>query len=361
MEKTNSINLVQYFWFFVQTQIGISIMTLPYNIYHSAKTDGWISIILSGVVVQILIVIFWYLSSRFPNQTFFGMLESLLGKTFGKILSILYIVYFLFIATIVLLVFNFLIHVWVLNKTPDIVAIPLFVIASLYLLCSDLRIIGRFMAIAGPIILLAPICATYAFFDSEPLYLLPILDSDWLGIGKGIWVSSMSMQGFLIISIVYPFIKGTKKEIFLASTYANIMVTAIYTFIVIASFVYFSPGQFRILPEPLLYMIKTISLVLIERIDLVFLAFWSVVVLATIVSYLYMASIGMTTVFNQPKRLWFSLLSGVIISVLALIPQNILTVRRILGYIEYIGIAFIVIIPILLLTFSLLFKRSDTS
>ncbi|WP_185971069.1 GerAB/ArcD/ProY family transporter [Alkalicoccobacillus porphyridii] len=353
----SSVNLVQFFWFYVQTQIGISIMTLPYNIYHDAKTDGWISIIIAGMVTQILILLIWSLSIRFPNQNLYELFEKLVGKVLGKFISVLYIVYFLIIAAFVLLVFNFLISVWVLSKTPDIIKIPLFVIACLYLLNSHVQIISRFMVIVGPIVLLTPICATYAFFDSEPLYLLPILTSSWFEIGKGVMSASFSMQGFLIVAILHPVVKGSNKEKLLAASYANILVTAIYTFTIIASFIYFSPGQFEILPEPLLYMIKTISLVLIERIDLIFLALWSVVVLATIVSYLYMASIGMATVFNQKKRLLFSSISSLIITILALIPQNVLTLRHFSTFINYVGSFFIAVIPAFLLLYAVLFKR----
>ena len=336
-------------------------MTLPYNIYHAAKTDGWISVIIAGLVTQLLIIIVWLLSIRFPALSFYELLETLLGKVLGKFVSILYIAYYLAVAAFILLVFNFLISVWVLNKTPDIVSIPLFVVACLYLLNSSIRVIARFMTIVGPIILLTPLLATYAFFDSEPLYLLPILTSTWMEIGKGVFTASLSMQGFLIITVLFPLVKGSNKEKLLAATYANVLVTVIYTFTVVASFVYFSPGQFEILPEPLLYMIKTISLVLIERIDLIFLAFWSVIVLATLVSYLYLASSGLTTVFNYKRPLWFNILSGTIISVLALIPQNILTVRRLLLYIDYVGILFMAVIPIMLLLYAVLFKRRESS
>ncbi|MEY8749508.1 GerAB/ArcD/ProY family transporter [Alkalicoccobacillus gibsonii] len=363
MKKNSSITVVQFFWFFIQIQIAISVLILPYSIYKVAKTDGWISMLLAGVVTQLLIFVIWYLGKRYPSLTFFELLEALLGKVFGKFLSILYIVYFLSLTTIILIFFNFLISVWVLNQTPDIVKIPLFVFGCFYLLHSDLRIIARFLTIVGPLVLLVPFLACYAFSNSEPLYLLPVFSSNFIDITQGVLTGSLAMQGFLILSILYPYIEGSDKEKLLAATYANVMVTAIYVFTIVAAFVYFSPGQFLILPEPLLYMVKTISLVLIERIDLIFLAFWSVIVLATIVAYLYIISTGMATVFQRSSRnrLVFDLLSCVIIAVFALIPQNLLTLRRLLAYIDYAGVPFVVIIPIMLLLFAVLFKRREST
>lgn len=359
MEKNNSITLIQFFWFFVQIQIAISVLILPYSIYKVAGTDGWLSMVLSGFITQLLIFIVWYLAKRYPTKNFFELLEDLLGKYVGKFISLLYIAYYLSLNTIVLLFFNFLISVWVLNETPNLVKIPLFVFVCFYLVNSNLRVIARFLTIIGPSVLLAPLLATYAFTDSEPLYLLPVFSSGFPEIAQGVLTGSLAMQGFLILTVLYPYIKGSAKEKLLAATYANIMVSMIYIFTIIASFIYFSPGQFKILPEPLLYMIKTISLVVIERIDLIFIAIWSVNVLGTLVSYLYISSTGMVTVFNRSNRLWFDIISCLMIASLALIPQNLLTLRQLLSYIDRVGIVFVVVIPILLLVFAIVFKRRE--
>ena len=249
---------------------------------------------------------------------FLRISKKILGTILGKTMVFFYSCYFIILAISLLVIFNMLINVWVLPNTPNIIKIPLFTIAALYLLNSSLKVLGNFMTLTSPILLLAPLCALYAFIDPEPLYLLPILKKEAISIWSGVLSSSFAMQGFLIFPILYPYIEGTNKEKLLTATYANLFVTVFYTFIVLACFVYFSPGEFVFLPEPFLFMIKTVSLIIVERVDLIFLAFWSIIVLSTLTILLYCATNGLGTIFDKSKTKLYSIITGSIVATLSL-------------------------------------------
>ncbi|MCM2677478.1 GerAB/ArcD/ProY family transporter [Alkalicoccobacillus plakortidis] len=356
MDQKKGISLIHFFWFFVQAQIGAGLFTLPYIVFQQALTDGWISVLIAGLISQVMIVILWSVSNNYPNLTFYEFQKHILGNKIGKSVIFLYSLYFIVITITLLVFFKTLIDAWVLPHTPDVVKLILFTIPALYLLNSPIKIIASFMTITAPILFLAPICAAFAFSDSEPLYLLPLLETEWGGIWKGALSSSFAMQGFLILPIIYPFVSGTSKEKLLTATYANIFVTTFYTFIVVSCYIYFSPGQFEVLPEPFLYMIKTISFTLFERVDLIFLAFWSIIVLSTLTILLYSASTGLEIIFNRSNTRLFSILIGCIVISLSMIPQNLLSIRRIFHYNEYAGILFAIFIPIFLFTYDRLVK-----
>ncbi|WP_082406748.1 GerAB/ArcD/ProY family transporter [Bacillus sp. JCM 19041] len=76
-------------------------------------------------------------------------------------------------------------------------------------------------------------------------------------------------------------------------------VTLIYVMVVLTSFITFSHGEMKLLPEPFLYMIKSFSLTIIERIDLIFLSLWSIIVITTYVIFIYCSTIGIMTVLNS--------------------------------------------------------------
>lgn len=38
----------QYFFIIVQTEIGVGILSLPYDLHSKAKQDGWISLLIGG-------------------------------------------------------------------------------------------------------------------------------------------------------------------------------------------------------------------------------------------------------------------------------------------------------------------------
>ncbi|MBN3545729.1 GerAB/ArcD/ProY family transporter [Fictibacillus barbaricus] len=51
----------------------MAVISLPYDVFHKSKTDSWLSIILSGIVVQLLIVLIWLMAKKYPNSTLFGI------------------------------------------------------------------------------------------------------------------------------------------------------------------------------------------------------------------------------------------------------------------------------------------------
>lgn len=57
----------QLLFFIIQTQIGVGILSLPYSVFQRAKQDGWMSILLAGLVVQLLILLFWMLAKDSRN------------------------------------------------------------------------------------------------------------------------------------------------------------------------------------------------------------------------------------------------------------------------------------------------------
>ncbi|MFZ0369154.1 MAG: GerAB/ArcD/ProY family transporter, partial [Halobacillus sp.] len=61
----------QYFFMIVQTEIGVGILSLPYDLHSAAKQDGWISLLIGGVLLQIVLLVIWLLAKRFPDKDFF--------------------------------------------------------------------------------------------------------------------------------------------------------------------------------------------------------------------------------------------------------------------------------------------------
>lgn len=54
MKTAPELGRTQLFWFFMHAQIGVGLFSLPYSIYKHAQTDGWISLLIAGVVVQLV-------------------------------------------------------------------------------------------------------------------------------------------------------------------------------------------------------------------------------------------------------------------------------------------------------------------
>ncbi|MBM7837077.1 spore germination protein (amino acid permease) [Alkalihalobacillus xiaoxiensis] len=357
MKTQPVLGRTQLFWFFMHAQIGVGLFSLPANIYEHAQTDGWISLLVAGVIVQLVFFCFYILHKRFPNETLFGICQKASGKVVGKLLIFLLVVYFIAIATLVLKGFTQLIAIWILNKTPETVFVLLFVSACLPMLFSTLKQMGRMLVVSAPIVLLIPVIAAYAFVYGDYLNLLPVAVTHATGIMRGVFASMFAINGFIVFSVVLPYVKGTEKEKLKVISAAHWTVTAIYIIVLLTSFITFSHGEMKLLPEPYLYMIKSFSLTIIERLDLIFLSIWSLSIITTYVIFVYCGSIGILTLFNSTRYRLVVLLVVLLTVLLELFPLSVYEFSDWVGYINRPSAYLTFLLPVLLVIFSTRFKK----
>ncbi len=84
MEQSPTLGKTQLYWFFVHAQIGVGLFSLPNHIYQFAKTDGWISLLLASIVVQVVLYCLYLLHKRYPHDSIFKTCERVCGKWIGK-------------------------------------------------------------------------------------------------------------------------------------------------------------------------------------------------------------------------------------------------------------------------------------
>lgn len=361
MKKINTLGKTQLFWFFAHSQIGIGLLSLPYSLYKEVESDGWISLLLAAVLVQIAITILALLHKRFPSDTLFGICEKTVGRFVGKLLIILYIAYFIHTAALVLKGFAQLIAVWILTKTPEPIFIVLIIGACLPVFFSSLRQIARMLVLTAPIILLIPLVTIYAFFQGDYLNLLPLGVASPSAITKGVFSSMFAINGFIVLSIIFPHVKATPFEKWKVVTLAHWFVTLIYLIVVIASFITFSHGEMKLLPEPFLYMIKSFSLALIERIDLIFLSLWSVIAITTYIIFVYCGTIGIMTTFHTKRYRLIIVVCLILTAAIALIPTSIFEFYEWVKVNNQIASVLTFVIPLVLLIVSIIWKRRAVS
>ncbi|MBU8596786.1 spore germination protein KB [Niallia circulans] len=358
METNKRLGKTQLFWFYVQAQIGIGILSLPYSLYKEAQTDGWISLLMSAVLVQIALFVLWLLHKRFPNDHLFSICEKTLGVFAGKVLTLVYIVYFVYTAALVLKNFTQLIVIWILTKTPETVFMGLIIASCLPLLLSTLDQKARMFVLTAPLILLIPIVMIGGFFhNADFLNLLPIGVTEPSGLMKGTLAASFAINGYIVMSLIFPYVKATAAEKIKVVSLAHWVVTFIYLLVVLACYTSFSAGELKLLPEPFLYLIKSFSLPIVERIDLIFLCLWSVIVITTYAIYIYCGVVGTMTLFRSQRYHLFVILALLSTFLVNLMPDSIIQVRQMITRTDEFGTTMNFVIPLLLLLIAAVFKR----
>lgn len=350
--EKNKISVAQLGFFTVQTAIGEGALTLPYNLHSKASIDGWISMLLAGLITQIAVVLVWMVCRKYPGQMLVEILPRLVGKLAGNLISALYIGYFMGIASIVLMNYTRIINAWIFPTTPKWVIVALMAVTSYYLAKERLRVIARFDVMISVLLLVLIVLLFFPISEGNMLYILPVGQSGMENIWRGIKEAVITLAGFELLFVAYPHIKGNSKDILKCMILSYSFVILFYLLVTLSCFIFYSPEELKLIPEPVLYMLKTFSFRIVERTDLLFLSIWVVIVMTSIVSYMFLASVSLSKLLKVSNTSKVTLVVVVVCSVLAWYSHNYLLIQDVNNFFADVTIVFIYILPLLMLTVS---------
>ena len=358
MKTSKQINIVQLFFIIFQTQVGVGILSLPATLHSTAGKDGWIAIILAGLGFQGVIFVLYFLSIRFSELTLYEYAPKIVGRLMGTLISIGYILFAGLTAILVLQLFQVTINMWILPRTPSFVVLLLMSISGAYLVLGRIKVLGRFnqfvTVLVVPLIIMVLISLRY----SDIRYILPIGEHGVSPIIKATPEGFFSMIGFEMALFVFPYLQTKGKAALISLTLSNIAVTTFYCLITFATYVYFSPNQLKTIHDPTVYMLKGISFLVVDRVDLLFLSIWTVSVLTSFGSYLYISSEGMKILTKRKKAMWPVIITTLLTLGISLLPHNPYTMETLSSYHSIASYFFVFGIPCVLLIISSITNRN---
>ncbi|MFD2671370.1 GerAB/ArcD/ProY family transporter [Marinicrinis sediminis] len=127
------ITTPQLFTSIVLFELGSSIVV---GLGMQAKQDAWLALLIGLVPGLLIFAVYAYLHGVFPRYSLVGILFQLFGSWIGSCLSIVYILYFIYIASRVLRDFISLIVIVTLDLTP-IYMISLLMLAIIFYACQS--------------------------------------------------------------------------------------------------------------------------------------------------------------------------------------------------------------------------------
>lgn len=151
-----------------------------------AKNDAWISGIVGVIMVIPMILIFSRLLSLFQGKDLFDILNIILGKTIGEIVSILYIWYAFHLGALVLRNFGEFINTVAMTETPMFVSLLSMALICIIAVRLGIEVIGRISAYFIPLLLFIIIFVQFLGVSQLQLnFLKPILGNPVSNILKG--------------------------------------------------------------------------------------------------------------------------------------------------------------------------------
>ncbi|WP_366249206.1 GerAB/ArcD/ProY family transporter [Terribacillus aidingensis] len=358
-DTKQKITLSQLAYIFIQSQIGVDILNLSTVLHKAAGADGWIPLLIGGVISTVFVVMVLHISKRYPGEGLFDILRSSFGKPLGNVAGFGYYVYFLVVAIYLLTSYGELINQWLLPETPILILYLLLLVSALYTISGGLTVIAKVFTFFTVILFLISVLFLFGFVDAKFIYMLPIGQASFSGYMEGIRVTIYSLSSYMLLLLFVPYAKGDFKQKTRTLIGANLIVLLFYLYTVIISFAHFGSDQIEHVSQPVLYMLRTADSVIITRIDIFVLAMWTVFAMTAFAAYLYGAERAFAKI-PKPKKKMLNVYTASII-VLAVSYWGGLNekhIRSIINFQDLITEYFTIYIPILLFLLSFL-RRKD--
>ena len=339
-----------FFTFFLihASQTGIGILNFQYHISKYAKQDAWISLILSGVSIHlILFLIFKMLDSN--HNDLVAVHQHCFGRAAGSVLSLIVLGYFWLASFTVFRTYIGVIQIWVYPTIKTWQLSIIFGVVIYYIVSSGFRVLTGF-SFWG--VILPSFLFLLIYFPVKHMnyiYLLPVFSHPIRDLLLSAKASTLLFLGFEWILMYYPFIKDSSK-IPKWAYFGNLYSILVYLIVTIISFLYFNQDVIGQLPWATLMMVKIVHFSFLERFEYVFIFIWLLVIIPPMcISIWACTRIVKRTVSFPPK---VSLVLFILLAIIASISlKNLQSVDKLSSIASTVGFVFIYIyIPFLFIS-----------
>jgi spore germination protein len=340
------------------TVLGVGMITLPREVLTAAgAASGWVSVIISGFVALIVILLLSALNSRYPDLTYYQYNRLIVGKWIGWVITLITTFYYVFFASFEARAMADLIKVFILARTPIEITILIFMGTAVYLILGGVSAIFRLFELYFPFIIiftLLIILLTANQFEFN--HIRPFFEG-MTPIAKGTGTTILSFVGIETILFTQAYMK--KKQKIKKVLIVGIGIpTLIYTTIVIMVAGIMGVGEAMTLVYPLMELAKSIEIrnFFFERFETFFVPLWILSIFTTFAIAFFLAAKGVKELFHiQDRKAVYGLLP--VIFIIAMSPNNINEVFKMGKYVSYSMIAVGVCIPLFLLMISLIRRQ----
>ncbi|PEC50009.1 spore gernimation protein [Bacillus sp. AFS077874] len=339
---------------------GAGILILPRSVTDKVKTpDGWITVIISGLIITLLTFLLVMLCKQYPNETYFQFTQKIIGKWLGISLSIIIIVYYVCLSALEVRVMAETTRLFLLQGTPTWAILIPFLWIGLYLVLGGINPIARILEIIFPITVLFFLLVIFLGIGIIEIdNLRPVLGNGIKPVLNGLKTTSLSFSGFEVILFIFVFMKD-KTKISKTIMFGIGIPYVFYTITVVAVVGAFSVDGVLLQTWPVLTYIRSYDIqgLFVERFDSLLLVIWIMQIFATFIIAYYICSLGMAQIFNKKSLNPFLFGTLPLIYIVAMIPKDI---NQTLIMADTIGNSVFYlfgIVPLLLLMISIVRKK----
>ncbi|MCP3026827.1 GerAB/ArcD/ProY family transporter [Halobacillus sp. A5] len=343
------------FVFFIihSMQVGVGILGFEGYIAEHSGFDSWISIIMAGVFIHLLL---WMLYNilRDSGGDIVSIHRDVFGKYIGGFFSLILSIYFLLLALTVLRTFLEVIQVWIFPSIRIEFFTLVFLMLIYYLVIGGFRLVTGFCMIS--VILTLPLLLLKFFpIDVGSVnYLYPAIEHSLTDLLKSAKATILSFLGIELLFVFYPFIKHPQRSVKWAH-FGVFFTVLIYLATALVAFIYYSEEQLEHVTWGTISLWKIVEFPFIERFEYIGIALWVYVIVPNICLAMWGASRIPKRLFNANQKLMIVVYCA-ILYILTLFLDDREIVEKINTFTSQVGFYVLLYIPLLFVITKVFYK-----
>lgn len=345
--------------FIIATEFPIGVLSVARVAVNAAGHDGWMVLILGGLMVIISKLIIALLCRRFGGASILDIDRRLFGKYIGTFLNLLWIVYLLFASIVNFTFFLISMKLWFFKYTPALLVAILLVSPTIVLVSKGLKNVCRFDMILYIMLFITFLLLIYGSTRLKVTMLLPVGEAGIPTLFNGLRLISFTYMGFELLLFIHPYISN-KKDLTKYIWVCGAIITSFFTFTSIVTICVFGTQYTSLSLYPITSLAKLVKFPIFERIDLYYYASWIPGMILCTNSYVFCTCDSIKKTFKIKKPLWVILGISVILIISSVMIKSV-DVAEDLGNIGG-DLSFIagIAAPVIILLISLIFKKGGT-
>jgi len=273
MKTSRPVSMLQFTLMISAFQISVAFLSLPRELAKQAGTDGWMAILGGWGLAILASIVLAKVMKNSPTGSILELIQRYMGVWASKIAAVIFIAYFLLLAYDGYMIATLVIKLWLLPSTYLYILVLLLLIPTLQISQHGFQAIGRYCQIATLISVWVPFVYLSTLRHAHWLYLLPVLKEGWLPVLSTVKIMFYPMLGIGLVFFLYPHLERKEKALKFM-VISNTLTCLVYLGITLVCFVYFSPDEIGDFNEPVISIMKMIEFEFIERIEVLFIAFY---------------------------------------------------------------------------------------
>ncbi|RAP75786.1 GerAB/ArcD/ProY family transporter [Paenibacillus montanisoli] len=334
-------------------QAAAVIMNFQSLVIGDAGQDAWISIILAGLSLHLIIWMVYKMLGN-PAKDVIDIHRSIFGKFLGNAVSLLLVGYYFLMALFYFRAYIEIVQVWVFPTFRTWALAGILIGMIYYVVSGGFRIVTGFsffyMALIPMLALLY-----LPFRQGNFHYLLPVLNHSFIELLEGSRSSCFIFFGLEALLIYFPFLKLPEKSVKWAH-FSILFTTIKYLLLMMITLMYFSQGLLKHTLWPTLAMSKIIELSFIARFEYIYIFMWLMIIIPTVCIPIWCCTRIMKRVAALKPRLSLPLVLAALF-IVALSFKERTQIDALDKFINELGFYFIfAYIPLLFIIASVAFK-----